>query len=551
MPATKRDISPNRYLDGVADATAHVTSRTPGRGRALAAAALSIIVPGAGQWFAGRRRRAIPYLVVTAALVILTIVLVGRGEVFALRLLVQPRWLTTLIALDIGVAVFRLVASIDAYRVCAAGTPPGSSVLHAAVAGALLVVLVAPHVLVADRAARLLGLLDRVFVDDSRVATERLRARFSAEAARSAGATPAVGTPTTVARPGFYPQYPDGLPRPVRTHYGVVADPVIEPIDIDRITVLLVGGDAGPGRTGLRTDVMILASLDPVTHQAVMVSVSRELTGFLLPRELQRPLEWRQDTMWALAEQAEDEGHSLATDPLPEERDPAIWLDRINAVYPFSHTFDSLYPGGVDPGMEALRETLQRTLGVRIDFYVLVDFAGFVDVVDAIGGIDVTAREPMHVRFSPAKAGEEDTVIDIRPGLNHLDGRTALAYVRNRSDSSDLVRTRRQRCLLREVAAQLDPLTVLVNFDALATAIERHTTTNLPLRLLPDLITAVAQLDSSRIATWAIQQGPSLAPKVNYRGLPILDVAETRRRLAEILRGVDEGGPVIGADECG
>jgi len=352
------------------------------------------------------------------------------------------------------------------------------------------------QVLLGQRAARLIGLLDSVFVDDARVATEQLRARFSAEAARSAGPIPAVSTSTTAAALGLLPQYPDGLGRPVRTYYGNVSEAEIEPIDIDRITVLLAGGDAGPGRTGLRTDVMILASIDPVTHEAVLVSISRELTGFILPRELQKPLEWRQDTLWSLAEQAEDVGNSLATDPLPEEMDPAVWLDRINAVYPYSSTLDALYPGGIDPGMEALRQTLQQTLGIRIDFYVLVDFAGFVDMVDAIGGIDVTAREPMHVQFSPAKEGEEDTIINIQPGRHHFDGRLALAYVRNRSDSSDLVRTRRQRCLLREIAAQLDPLTVFVNFNALATAIGDHTTTNLPIRLLPNLISAVAQLDA-------------------------------------------------------
>lgn len=548
-PAATWPIPPCRYLDGVADASPETP--TPGRGRALGAAALSLVVPGVGQWVVGRRRRAVPYLVVSGGLVVVALVVAARGEVFILRLLVQPRWLTTFIVANAAIGVFRLVASIDAYRVAAAGTRFGSWTLHGLVAPVLVLVLVAPHVLLGTRSSRLLDLLDRVFVEDTRVATEQLRARFSAEAARSGGYVPPIATTTTAAGEGLHPQYPDGMPRPVRTYYGEVVDAQVEPIDIDRITVLLVGGDAGPGRTGLRTDVMVLASLDPVTHQAVLTSISRELTGFLLPRELRKPLEWRQDAIWSLASQAEANGTSLATDPLPEERDPAVWLDRINAIYPFSHTLTSLYPNGVDPGMEALRQTLQQTLGLRIDFYVLVDFAGFVDVVDAIGGVDITSPTSMHVQFSPAKAGEDDTIINIRAGRNHLDGRTALAYVRNRSDSNDVVRTRRQRCLLREVAAQMDPLTVLLNFGAIATAVENHTTTNLPLRLLPDLITAVAQLEPTEIATWAIQQGSTMAPKADYHGLPILDVTETRRRLADVLRGVDEGAPVVGAEECG
>jgi LCP family protein required for cell wall assembly len=535
----------------VADAALLTTVHLPGRGRALLAAALSLIVPGTGQLLAGRRRRAIPYLIVSVGLIVAATVLAARGEVYLLGLLVQPRWLTTFVVLDAVILIFRLVAALDAYRVAAVGTQFRLITLHVAVAVVLLVVLVVPHLLLGARAVRLLDLLDRVFAEDARVTTEQLRERYSTEAARSAGATPPLAGSTTVPESGFFPQYPDGLPRPVRTYYGEVPEPALEPIDVDRITVLLVGGDAGPGRSGLRTDVMVLASMDPTTHQAVLVSISRELTGFILPRSLQKPLEWRQDTIWDLAVRAQDNGTSRATDPLPDERDPAVWLDRINAIYPFTHTFGSLYPSGVDPGMEALRDVLQTTLGVRIDFYVLVDFAGFVDVVDAIGGIDVTSPTSMHVQFSPAKPGEDDTIIDISAGKNHLDGRTALAYVRNRSDSNDLVRTRRQRCLLREVAGQLDPFTVLVNFNALATAVEDHTTTNLPLRLLPDLVKAVAGLDASGIGTWALQQGSSAAPDSNYAGLPILDVNEARTRLAAVLAGVETGQPVVDAGECG
>jgi anionic cell wall polymer biosynthesis LytR-Cps2A-Psr (LCP) family protein len=180
---------------------------------------------------------------------------------------------------------------------------------------------------------------------------------------------------------------------------------------------------------------------------------------------------------------------------------------------------------------------------------VLVDFAGFVDVVDAIGGIYVTVRSSMNVLFSPAKPGDEEFILELEPGRQRMDGRTALAYSRNRSDSNDIVRTRRQRCLIREVAAQADALRILREFSRIATTIERHVITNIPLRVLPDLITLVAALDSEDITTGAIQQG-TLAPKRNYRFLPVIDPDRARAFMRDVFAGLDSGTPVLEVEEC-
>ena len=88
--------------------------------------------------------------------------------------------------------------------------------------------------------------------------------------------------------------------------------------------------------------------------------------------------------------------------------------------------------------MEALRQTLSLLLGLPIDYYVLVDMAGFVDLVDALGGLDVYVTETMDVGFSPAREGEDPVVVTIaEPGNYHFDGHQALAFVRNRTGSSD------------------------------------------------------------------------------------------------------------------
>jgi anionic cell wall polymer biosynthesis LytR-Cps2A-Psr (LCP) family protein len=199
--------------------------------------------------------------------------------------------------------------------------------------------------------------------------------------------------------------------------------------------------------------------------------------------------------------------------------------------------------------MEALADTLELTLGIPIPFWVLVDMQGFVDLVDAIGGVDVNALEPMHVTFSPERVGAEEIRIDIEPGRHHLDGRTALAYVRNRSDSNDLVRTRRQRCMLREVASSLDPLTLLANFGEITDAIEHNATTNIPLRLLPSLVEVAGGLDRGAITTMAFQSG-YYGPDRNYRGLHIVDVERVRQKVRSVLNELSVEEPVAGDDEC-
>lgn len=522
----------------------------PDRWRGITAAALSLIVPGTGHLFLRRWRRAIPFLVASVMVAVAALLFWGRGTIGVLALLVQPKWVWGLVIANLAIAGVRVFAAVDAYRLAprfGAGPTTWANLGRAAIAAALTLFLVAPHVFVGTRAGRLLTLLDRVFVDDAQAAAAEIRLQVAANAARLGGA---VVPTTTTSSSSTTTTFPRGDLPTGGVEFGDLPDPTLSPIGSNRVTVLLAGGDAGPGRSGLRTDVMILASLDLATNQAVLISISRETVGWLLPIKLQGDYQSKQDYLFNQAKAAEEKGTSQATDPEPEERPPEIWLDRINAVYPSSSTFTNRYPNGISPGMEALVDVLETTLAIPIDYYVLVDFAGFVDVIDAIGGIYVTVRSPMNVLFSPAKPGDEEFFLELTPGRQRMDGRTALAYSRNRSDSNDIVRTRRQRCLIREVAAQADALRILREFSRVATTIERHVTTNIPLRVLPDLITLVAALDSEDITTGAIQQG-TLAPKRNYRFLPVIDPERARAFMRDVFAGLDSGTPVLEGEECG
>ena len=123
------------------------------------------------------------------------------------------------------------------------------------------------------------------------------------------------------------------------------------------------------------------------------------------------------------------------------------------------------FPGGRDPGATALKQAISHLLGLRVDYYAMVDLDGFRDLVDVLGGVKIRVRERIADEVTRPAWGETKPRINVYPGRTyHFDGRTALAYVRSRKDSDDYRRMHRQRCFLTAVANQLDVVSVLRNW---------------------------------------------------------------------------------------
>ncbi len=333
-----------------------------------------------------------------------------------------------------------------------------------------------------------------------------------------------------------------------------VADPVDDAwlerflsVGAGRVTVLLAGGDAGPGRGGLRTDTMMVASLEPGAGRAVLFGLPRNLARVPLPREFAnafRDLELRfaQLEFEKLAAEAapaadgppEGEEEAPVEPDFVEPKPCRCYVDQLNALYPRTKNWVRTFPDAADPGMEALRRTVANLLGLEIDYYVLVDMAGFVDVVDALGGIDVYVHEPMHIAFSPATEGGEKALIDVAAGPAHLDGLESLAYVRSRWGSNDYVRMARQRCVVASVADAADPLTVLGSFREILGAVARSTTTNIPRDKLPGLIRATAGLELDDISFVAFTP-PTYTKGMDFLNHPIVNVSKIRETVRDVL----------------
>jgi LCP family protein required for cell wall assembly len=212
--------------------------------------------------------------------------------------------------------------------------------------------------------------------------------------------------------------------------------------------------------------------------------------------------------------------------------------EQLNALYPFTRRWTRTYPHEVDPGMAALRDTLSHVMGIKIDYYALVDMAAFVDLVDAIDGVDVYVQQPLQAEVSPPREGDPWATVDVGVGWNHLSGSEALAYARARKNSSDYVRMQRQRCMVRAVAAKADPLTLLRSFSSIVDAVEGSVVTNFPLSLAPDLLTAAARLNFDDIETVGFVHGYWERERDGL-GKPVLDLGRVRAKVTRVIAGPD------------
>ena len=147
--------------------------------------------------------------------------------------------------------------------------------------------------------------------------------------------------------------------------------PAVDTKGVDRITILLAGGDAGPGRGGLRTDTIIVATLDTTTGHAALMSIPRNMIQVPLKPEYDLAfidLE-QQLTPWDVRRTWTDDND----DGVPDQFVPChCFPDQVNAIYPFTGV-DQTYPDEADPGMATLRDSLELLLGIEIDFYALVN----------------------------------------------------------------------------------------------------------------------------------------------------------------------------------
>jgi len=416
------------------------------------AAVLSAVVPGAGQWYAGSRRRARVYLIVTVVLVLPAIFLylmvfyvsgIGLALTLSRPFFEHPDLLVLLLVANAALLVFRAVAVVDAFLL-ASGRTLGGGATGAVVLGLAFVLFLTalPHGWVGHRNLLLYDLLTHDFnADPGQVVSTTI----------SSGTGPDETTSTTVTtRSDVFPN--EG-----------------------RVNLLLMGADSGVGRESIRTDTMVIVSIDPETGWTAMFSIPRNL------KEVPLPPDHPASNWWG-------------------DACPGCYPQTLFLMYADARTRSDLW-GLPNSGANAMKATLGYLLGIEIQYYAMVDMVGFITIVDAIGGVDIRVAERVYNAEYMYSPGEDPAVLDIQPGLQHLDGRTALGYARSREQGDDFDRMSRQRCVLQAIAAQTDPVTVLREFPTLVPVIEDNVFTDIPVSAIPDFIELLEKFNPEEVVS--------------------------------------------------
>ncbi len=248
---------------------------------------------------------------------------------------------------------------------------------------------------------------------------------------------------------------------------------------VGRVNVLLLGSDAGKDREGVRTDSMILASIQPATGRTVLLSLPRNLENVPFPKD--NPL----SKVWP-------RGFNCGSECL------------LNAVWKEAESRRELFPGDPRPGLTTVRGVIQEVLGLPVDYYVIVDLQGFQSLVDAMGGVVVNVRERLPIEGFITGGGRVAGIEGwVEPGVQRLDGYHALWFARSRLLSDDYSRMRRQRCLVGKIVEQVNPAMMLQKYPELARVASENIVTDIPATDLPGWVRLVNRIQQSEIQSLA------------------------------------------------
>ncbi len=369
-----------------------------------------------------------------------------------LKLWVSSTALGLMMVLNLMLLGYRWLAATDAYQLVPDRvTPRWQSNAVIMVAAAVILI---PHLVFGYVAVTQYSLINSVFGGGG-----------NGVPIAAAGDSTTTTLPTGSTLPGTTPD--------TTSTDSTVGTPAVHLWDgLERLNILLLGADAGEGRRGLRTDTTIVVSIDPQTGDAAMFSVPRDMSGIPLPDGM---------GIW----------------------DCNCFDDLITHLYTAAEDNPEAFPGPDTPGINALKGAVGEIFGIPIHHYALVTLDGFVDIIDALGGVTIEVPNTITDNEYPHENGTVES-ITIKEGTRHLSGHEALAYARIRRQSDDFARMHRQRCVIEAVIEQSTPTEILFRFGAIAEALKRSLVTDIPEERLADFIDLIPKLSTDRIASLRI-----------------------------------------------
>lgn len=246
-----------------------------------------------------------------------------------------------------------------------------------------------------------------------------------------------------------------------------------------RINVLIMGR-GGEGHEGADlTDTIILASIDPIDKNAALVSIPRDLY-VSVPHQGSMKI----NAVFSTGKMSVLNKYSRATDDIKKQADQA--------------------------GYDLIESTVSNVLGVPVHYHAMVDFAGFKQAVDTVGGVDIKAPDAVREQM---RIDGRNYILDVKAGQQHMDGFKALAYSRSRHTSArgDFDRSERQRLLivaLKEKIFSLGTFSNPAKISGLLSNLGSHVQTNFSVQDLSRLYDISKDIGGNKVSSIGLVDPP-------------------------------------------
>ena len=252
----------------------------------------------------------------------------------------------------------------------------------------------------------------------------------------------------------------------------------------DKTTIMIMGVDERDDDVG-RSDTLMVATLDPKKDQAALMSIPRDT-------------------------RVKIKGHG--------------W-DKINAAYAYGSA-----KGGPEAGEKLTQRTVEDFLGVNMDHYVIINIQAFQKIIDAIGGIDIDVEKRMY--YEDPWDDDGGLLIDLQPGMQHMDGKTAVTYVRYRDEEGDIGRIKRQQKFMKACMDKVTSPAIIPKLPAGIKEVMSSGKTDLSFRQMLEFAGTLKESQQNGLKTEMVPGKPLYIDGVSYW---IPDLQKLRTTLADTL----------------
>ena len=244
----------------------------------------------------------------------------------------------------------------------------------------------------------------------------------------------------------------------------------------DKSTVMIMGVDEREDDVG-RSDTLMIATLDPKKEQAALLSIPRDT----------------------------------------RVRIKGNGYDKINAAYAYG-------------GHKLTQDTVEKLLATPMDHYVIINIHAFKRIVDAIGGVDIDVEKRMY--YEDPWEDDGGLVIDLHPGMQHMNGDTAITYVRYRDEEGDIGRIARQQKFMKAVMDKVTSPSIIPQLPAVIREVISSVKTDLSFRELLEFAGTLREAQKNGLKTEMLQGRPLYIDGISYW---IPNISKIRSTLADTL----------------